>query len=69
MYLRKVLVMNKGLKLICNIIQYIIYNYSKFHFLEHTAKCVIEKIPDLVEFWRILESELVYHAIHGIFDI
>jgi hypothetical protein len=37
--------------------------------LEHPRKGVIEKMVDLVEFWLILESELVEHATHGIFDI
>jgi hypothetical protein len=61
--------MNKGLKLVPNIIQYLLYNSSKFHYLEHPRKGVIEKMADLVEFWLILERELVEHATHGIFDI
>jgi hypothetical protein len=37
--------------------------------LEHPRKGVIAKMADLVEFWLILERELVEHATHGIFDI
>jgi hypothetical protein len=61
--------MNKGMKLVPNIIQYLLYNSSKFHYLEHPIKGVIAKMADLVELWLILESELVEHATHGIFDI
>jgi hypothetical protein len=61
--------MNKGMKLVPNIIQYILYNSSKFHYLEHPIKGVIEKMADLVEFWIILERKLVEHATHRILDI
>jgi hypothetical protein len=61
--------MNKGLKIVHNILQYLLYNSSKFHCLEHPRKGVIEKMADLVEFWLILESKLVEHATCGIFDI
>jgi hypothetical protein len=61
--------MNKGMKLVPNIIQYLLYNSSKFHCLEHPKKGVIEKMADLVELWLILERELVEHAMCGIFDI
>jgi hypothetical protein len=37
--------------------------------LEHPIKGVIEKMVDLVEFWLILEREIVEHATCGIFDI
>jgi hypothetical protein len=37
--------------------------------LEHPKNGVIEKMVDLVEFWLILERELVEHATRGIFDI
>jgi hypothetical protein len=63
--------MNKGLKmkLVINIIQYILCNSSKFHCLEHLGKRVIAKMADLAEFWIILESELVEHTKRGILDI
>ena len=61
--------MNKGMKLVHNIIQYILCNLSKFHWLDHPRKGVIEKMIELDEFWRILERELVEHATRGIFDI
>jgi hypothetical protein len=51
--------MNKGLKLVPNILQYLLCNSSKFHCLEHPRKGVIEKMVDLVEFWLILERDLV----------
>jgi hypothetical protein len=35
--------------------------------LEPLRKRVIAKMAYLVEFWLILESELVEHAPHGIF--
>jgi hypothetical protein len=35
--------------------------------LEPLRKGVIEKITYLVEFWLILERDLVEHALHGIF--
>jgi hypothetical protein len=57
------------MKIVPNILQYLLYNSPNFHFLEHPRKGVIEKMVDLVEFWLILERELVEHAPHGIFDI
>jgi hypothetical protein len=60
--------MNKVMKLVPNILQYLLYNSSKFHYLEHPRKGVIEKKAYLVEFILILESELVEHATRGIFD-
>jgi hypothetical protein len=36
--------------------------------LEPLIKGVIEKMTYLVEFWLILESDLVEHAPHKIFD-
>jgi hypothetical protein len=53
------------MKLVPNIIQYLLYNSSKFHCLEHPRKGVIAKMADLVEFWLILERELVEHATRG----
>jgi hypothetical protein len=37
--------------------------------LEPLRKGVIEKMAYLVEFWLILERELVEHAPHGIFVV
>jgi hypothetical protein len=37
--------------------------------LELLRKGVIAKITYLVEFWIILEIELVEHALHGIFVV
>jgi hypothetical protein len=61
--------MNKGLEIVPNIDQYILYNSSKFHYLTHPRKGVIEKIADLAKLWIILESELVEKATHGILNI
>jgi hypothetical protein len=61
--------MNKGLKIVPNILQHLLYNYSNFHCLEHPKKGIIEKMTDLVEFWIILESELIEHVACGIFSI
>ena len=41
---------------------------SKFHYLEPLIKGVIAKMAYLVEFWIILESNLVECAPHTIFD-
>jgi hypothetical protein len=59
--------MYKYMKLIHNILQCVLCNSSKFHYLEPLIKGVIEKMAYLVEFWIILESDLVEHAPHGIF--
>jgi hypothetical protein len=47
----------------------ILCNSSRFHYLEPLRKGVIEKMAYLVEFWLILESELVEHAPHRIFVV
>jgi hypothetical protein len=39
-----------------------------WHYLEPLIKGVIAKMTNLVEFWLILESDLVEHAPHKIFD-
>jgi hypothetical protein len=39
------------------------------HYLEPLRKGVIAKMAYLVEFWLILESELVEHAPHRIFVV
>ena len=61
--------MNKDLKLIHNVLHYVLRNFSRFHYLEPLIKVVIEKMAYLAEFWLILESELVEHAPHGIFFV
>jgi hypothetical protein len=60
--------MYKALKLIKNVLQCVLCNSSKWHYLEPLIKGVIAKMTNLVEFWLILESDLVEHAPHKIFD-
>jgi hypothetical protein len=60
--------MYKDLKLIHNVLQCVLYNSSKWHYLEPLRKGVIAKMAYLVEFWLILESDLVERAPHKIFD-
>jgi hypothetical protein len=60
--------MYKDLKLIHNVLQFGLYNSSKWHCLEPLRKGVIAKMTYLVEFWLILESVLVESAPHKIFD-
>jgi hypothetical protein len=59
--------MYKDLKLIHNVIQCVLCNSSKFHYLEPLRKGIIEKMAYLAEFWLILESDRVERAPHGIF--
>jgi hypothetical protein len=59
--------MYKDMKLIHNVLQCVLCNSSRFHYLEPLRKGVIAKMAYLVEFWLILESDLVEHAPHGIF--
>jgi hypothetical protein len=61
--------MNKDLKIVHNVLQCLLCNSSRFHYLEPLRKGVIEKMAYLVEFWLILESELVERAPHGIFVV
>jgi hypothetical protein len=56
------------MKMINNVIQCGLCNSSKCHYLEPLRKGVITKMAYLVEFWLILESDLVEHAPHKIFD-
>jgi hypothetical protein len=56
------------MKLIHNVIQCVLCNSSKFHYLEPLRKGVIAKMAYLAEFWLILESDLVERAPHKIFD-
>jgi hypothetical protein len=60
--------MYKALKLIHNVLQCVLCNSSKWHYLEPLRKGVIAKMTNLVEFWLILESDLVERAPHKIFD-
>jgi hypothetical protein len=59
--------MYKDMKLIHNVIQCVLCNSSKWHFLEPLIKRVIAKMAYLAEFWLILESDLVESAPHKIF--
>jgi hypothetical protein len=60
--------MYKALKLIHNVLQCVLCNSSKWNYLEPLRKGVIAKMTNLVEFWLILESDLVERAPHKIFD-
>jgi hypothetical protein len=51
--------MNKDMKLIHNVLQCVLCNSSRCHYLEPLRKGVIAKMAYLVEFWIILESDLV----------
>jgi hypothetical protein len=55
------------MKMIHNVLQCVLCNSSKCHYLEPLRKGVIEKMAYLAEFWLILESELVEPP-HKIFD-
>jgi hypothetical protein len=59
--------MNKDLKLIHNVIQCVLCNSSRYHYLEPLRKGAIEKMTYLAEFWLILESDLVERSPHEIF--
>jgi hypothetical protein len=60
--------MYKDMKLIHNVLQCVLCNSSKWNYLEPLRKGVIEKMTNLVEFWLILESDIVERAPHKIFD-
>ena len=60
--------MYKDMKLIYNVLQCVLCNSSKWHYLEPLIKGVIAKMAYLSEFWLILESDLVESAPHKIFD-
>jgi hypothetical protein len=55
------------MKLIHNVLQCVLCNSSRFHYLESLKKGVIAKMTYLVEFWIILERDLVERALHEIF--
>jgi hypothetical protein len=61
--------MNTYLKIVHNVPQCGLWNSSRFHSLEPLIKYVIEKMAYLVEFWLILESDIVECAPHGIFVV
>jgi hypothetical protein len=61
--------MNKDMKIVHNVIQCVLCNSSRCHYLEPLRKGVIAKMAYLVEFWLILERELVESAPHGIFVV
>jgi hypothetical protein len=54
--------MNKDTKMIKKFIQCVLYNSSRWHYSEPLIKGFIAKMPYLVEFWLILESNLVEYA-------
>jgi hypothetical protein len=56
------------MKLIENVLQCVLCNSSKWNYLEPLIKGVIAKMAYLVEFWLILESDLVERSPHKIFD-
>jgi hypothetical protein len=60
--------MYKDLKLIKNVLQCVLCNSSKCHYLEPLRKGVIAKMAYLAEFWLILESDLVERAPQKMFD-
>jgi len=59
--------MNKDLKIVQNVLQCVLYNSSRCHYLEPLRKGVIAKITYLVEFCLTLERDLAERALHGIF--
>jgi hypothetical protein len=59
--------MNKDLKVVHNVIQFVLCNCSRFHYLEPLRKGFIAKMAYLAEFWLILERDLVERAPHEIF--
>jgi hypothetical protein len=54
--------MNTYMKIVHNVLQLVLCNSSRCHYLEPLKKGFIEKMAYLVEFWLILESYLVDHA-------
>jgi hypothetical protein len=55
------------MKLIHNVLQCVLCNSSRCHYLEPLRKGFMEKMAQLVEFWLILESDLVERTPHRIF--
>jgi hypothetical protein len=60
--------MYKDIKMIYNVLQCVLCNYSKWNCLEPLKKGFIAKMAYLAEFWIILESDLVESAPHKIFS-
>jgi hypothetical protein len=50
-----------------NVLQFFLCNSSRFHYLEPLRKGVIEKMEYLVEFYLILESDLIERSSHEMF--
>jgi hypothetical protein len=61
--------MNKYLKIVHNVIQCVLCNSSRCHYLDPLRKGFIAKMAYLVELWIILESELVERSPHRIFVV
>jgi hypothetical protein len=61
--------MKKDLKIIHNVLQFLLCPSSRFYYLEPLRKLFMEKMAYLVEFWLILERKLVEHAPHEIFVV
>jgi hypothetical protein len=61
--------MNKDMKMVYNVLQCSLCNSFIFHYLEPLKKGFIPKMTYLVEFWIILERELVECAPDGIFVV
>jgi hypothetical protein len=55
------------MKLIHNVLQCVLCNSSRFHYLEPLIKGVIENMENLAEFWIILEIDIVERAPHKMF--
>jgi hypothetical protein len=60
--------MYKDMKLTHNVLQCVLCNSSKWHYLEPLKTGVIAKMAYLAEFWLILERDLVESAPHKMFD-
>jgi hypothetical protein len=60
--------MYKDMKLIHNVLQFVLCNSSKWNYLEPLKKGFIAKMAYLAEFWLILESVLVESAPQKMFD-
>jgi hypothetical protein len=56
--------MNKDMKIVHNVLQFVLCNSSRCHYLEPLRKGVIAKMAYLAEFWLILESDLVERSPH-----
>jgi hypothetical protein len=61
--------MDKDIKIVHNVLQCVLCNSPRCHYLEPLRKGVIEKMTYLVEFWLILERKLVERAPHEIFVV